>query len=671
MKKILTATVAAIMGFSCISLAACGDGAEEITVSFKQKDASEVLNLKKFNLFTSDWTWSGNAPGTFDEDMLTVIPAMNEAKSENLRFAMGMGTGYNGIGHYVGYNGREGLTDSEYMPILKLLDGLKSAEIQPYVSIAYAPDCTLDSGQWKSVPNAEKWRKFNVNLANVLGRHGVNAIYEILNEPDNTQFFNGSWEDYTDTYIAGYRGIKSVHPDAVVAGMSAAWMNKRATVRRAHDIGGAAKTVTDLGYFIERTYDEALADAFSWHYYGQDGACENLGEDSFSYYLNAYREVINGYTATGNYPKLETVQTHLNEFNVYVMGTTEKYMSAEIVPYMFKAMDGILQASDITNMNWAALVGEKTDGLSYEMINGLSYERYPSYYALWMFAHLPVDRVKTEIADKQLISYAGADDGRAGLILCNDSAVSKTVTVKCNDFPFEKANATAYLADDTHKTYSSSNVPYVIARDENLPTKEGISLTVTLEPNATVYFEFNDAAGTKTDLDYQQSLGEYVRSDYWYPERADNTPFSNVNRQSLAGYVGMNGSAAGKSAASVLLKNVEEQQFTVDYEVFASEKSLADAALGIRVDFECEDGSFAQSVLYSPEGYEGNPAIPFGTAEAALYHRSLGKASKGSCAVKLGEFAPGDWTGTVRISWIIKDCAADTAAKFLIKNVKQ
>lgn len=668
MKKVLAAAVTAVMAFSCIPLAACGGADETVTVSFKQKDASEVLNLKKFNLFTSDWTWSGNMPGSFDEDMLSVIPAMNEAKSDNLRFTLGMGTGYNGIGHYVGYNGAEGLTDREYSPVLKLLEGIGKADVQPYLSVAYAPDCTLDSGNWKSVPNAEKWQNFQQNLASVMKRHDVNAIYEILNEPDNAQFFNGTWADYTNAYIAGYKGVKSVQPDAVVAGMSAAWMNKRATVRRAYEIDGKAKSLTDLGYFIEKTYDEALADAFSWHYYGQNGECEDLGEDSFSSYLKAYRDVINEYTATGNYPRLETVQTHLNEFNVYIMGTTEKYMSAEIVPCMFKAMDGILSASDVTNLNWAALVGEKTDGLSYEMINGLSYERYPSYYALWMYAHLPVDRVGVKMNDKSILSYAGADDGRAGLILCNDSAEQKTVAVKFTDFPFEKTDAIAYLADDTHKTYSSSNAPYVLACDRKLSAKDGISFTVTLQPYATAYFEFNDAAGKKTDLEFKQELGEYVRTDYWYPERADHTPYSYVDRRSLSGYVGMNGAQSGKSAASVLLKNVEESSFTVDWEIFGNAEKSDGAALGIRVDFERADGSFAQSVLYSPEGYGGNPEIPFGTKDAAQYLGSLGKGEKGSVVVALDKFAPSDWTGTVRIGWMIQNCAADTAAKFLIKK---
>ena len=135
--------------------------------------------------------------------------------------------------------------------------------------------------------------------------------------------------------------------------------------------------MTDLAYFIERTYDNYLPDALSWHYYGQNGELENLGEDSFSSYLKVYRDELNKYTKNG-YTNLETVQTHLNEFNVFIAFSTEKYMYSALVPEVYRYIQSLLSATDVTSVNWAALAGEKSDGLSYELINSLSYERYPA-----------------------------------------------------------------------------------------------------------------------------------------------------------------------------------------------------------------------------------------------------------------------------------------------------
>ena len=61
----------------CVPLVACGGGSvkkEEFTVSFAQKSGTLPQNVKKFDMFTSDWTWAGTSPGAFDEEMRTVVP---------------------------------------------------------------------------------------------------------------------------------------------------------------------------------------------------------------------------------------------------------------------------------------------------------------------------------------------------------------------------------------------------------------------------------------------------------------------------------------------------------------------------------------------------------------------------------------------------------------------
>ena len=638
---------------------------EKIIISFAEKDGKSVQNLKKMDLFTSDWTWVGSAPGTIDEDILSIVPAMKDLNTESHRFGMGIGTGYNSLGYYIGHES-DGSSEAEYASTFRLIDSFAENGIQPYFAIAYCPDYARTAATWKSVPDPEKYEEFCRNLVGVMKNRGVNGIYEIGNEPDNAQFFSGDWLDYIETYIAGYKGVKSADPSAIIAGMSAAWMNSLAVRERTRTINGTQRQMTDLAYYIESVYDHYLPDAFSWHYYGQNGEFEDLGTDSFSYYLNSYREVINRYVLDG-YSDLETVQTHLNEFNVFIAFTTEMYMYSELVPQMYKAMQSLLRASDVTSANWAALAGEKRDGISYELINSLSYERYPAFYALWFFGRLPVDKVKTVIPDDELIAFAGLDDGRAGVILCNDSDKEKTISLELTDIPFESVDAVAYLADDVHKTHTTSNTPYILAKNDNVKTENGIFINVTLEPDATVYVELNDAAGTLSDTEYSQDFGDFVRTDYWYPERRDDAPYSDFHQRSLTAYMGMADNAKGKTASSVMMKNLKKNGFTMNYEVYGNPVTDPAASLGFRINYQNARGEWTNSVFYYIDGFSAEEPLPFFNGADAGDKVSLGYRLKDKRYVDVAEGAPTDWNGTVRISFVMKDCGSGATAKFMIR----
>lgn len=46
------------------------------------------------------------------------------------------------------------------------------------------------------------------------------VIFDILNEPDNPEFFHGTRQQFLDTFKAGHDAIRSVRPDALIAGPS-------------------------------------------------------------------------------------------------------------------------------------------------------------------------------------------------------------------------------------------------------------------------------------------------------------------------------------------------------------------------------------------------------------------------------------------------------------------
>lgn len=91
------------------------------------------------------------------------------------------------------------------------------------------------------------------------------GAYELWNEPDfGNNYFDGTWEDYIDTYIAGASGIRAADPDAFIQGMSASWIHK--IVAEKED----GQSLTRWERFIRRTAEAGvLPDSISWHFYGE------------------------------------------------------------------------------------------------------------------------------------------------------------------------------------------------------------------------------------------------------------------------------------------------------------------------------------------------------------------------------------------------------------------
>jgi len=663
LKRILL--YSAIGAFSvCTCACSKSGGTTKIDISFKEFDTTGVPNLKKFDYFTSDWTWSGSSAGTLDEKMFTVVPALNECKSQTLRTCFGMGEGYKGIGYNIGRNGKTGLTDAEYGPVLPVMKELEKNYVQPYMSVSYSPNCVINSGSWKSAPDPVKYKTFMSNVETVMERNGLNPVLEIYNEPDNSQFFSGKWSDYCDTYSAGYKGIKEVNKDRVVVGGSVAFMNIIADRYRTRpDMGG--QSMDDVTYFFERCKNEDVTpDAFSWHYYGKGGEVTGIEKNGFDYYLNDYRRVLNAYQGTDYWNKLKYMGTHLNELNTYAPGGDDIYLTARVVPTMKNLMDLILNASDIDYAHFAALVGEKTDGLSYEAINGLSYERYCSYYFMWMYGHLPVWKNKVTIDDPDLAYYSGMDDGRCGTILINKTDKQKKISVNFKDFPFANMDATAYLSDDVHKTHTTSNVPYIYAQSKGVDATNGMNLELTLEPNGTVYFEFNNTDGTKTELDNYQTLGKFVRSDILHEERADNKPYANFMQNSLQTYIGMGNSDVGQIYQSTLMKDISKDSFVMDYQT-NGEPAAFGGALGFQIDYRSNDGEFKKSVVYQMKDFTGKMSLPF-SSDIDPTVVTFPHEEKGKVTVDLKQNAPTDWDHSVRITCFIKNTGANSSAKFRV-----
>ena len=661
----------------CLALptfAGCADVSKTVEVDFGVKDGLAVQNLKKFDNFTSTWAWVGEQTGTTDPNTLKMVPALDEIKAENLRFDLFMG--YTGLGYEIGRGpDKNGTTDEEYAQTMQLVDVLLENNVVPYVEYFAAPEYC--GANWKKVDDYEKWEELCRNMATYFKEKDIRlAAHEVWNEPDfNGAFFSGDWVEYIDTYIAATKGIRAANPDAVVVGMSAALPQELCYNKT---------TVKDDGEksafqrFIERTYENYMPDAVSWHYYGREGQISGRQDEyeNFSSYLNAMRSSLQGYQdgthedlAEGvSYPKLETMQQHLNEFNIFQPSVDAIYQTVEMLPGMFYAFDELLTATDVTRVSWAALVGEKNGKLSYDLIDGQSYQRYPAYHALWMYAHLPVDRVDVDLGNSNLGTMAGVDAHRAGLIVYNKSNSQQNINVKLTNLPFEKGNLDVYLVDDEHYSYTTQNAPLMVRQRENIDA-EGTEVRMALKPHSAYYIELNDVTG-KSDTDDYVDLGSIVRRDYWYPDRGDNKPFADIHENSLTAHVGMVNNAEGKSAMALTLDDMKQYGgLQVNYETWGDPVRSDGSVIGLRVDYRKADGTYQAGNLYTVGNFNYNLVTPFGSKTEAKSVVSMGDLS-GQYNISFAD-APADWDGRIVITYMIKDAGAGATTKFIIREAAQ
>lgn len=666
MKKLL-----AVLLTACLAFPVMGCGGKETIVDFSVKDGANPAFIKKFDNFTSTWPWVGDSQGTVDDRSLNTVPALKEILAESLRVDLFMG--YDGLGYNIGRNG-DGTTDAEFASTMQLVNKLRESEVNPYLVYFANPKYSQrpEAHNWKNVPDLDKWETLCGHIAAYLKNKGVRlGGHEIWNEPDfGTDFFTGSWSDYIDMYIAGAAGIRAADPDALVGGMSAAHIVQRANA--VTTVGG--ERGTDFARFITRSAAAGQTPDFvSWHYYGRGASLDsaNMGEnEKFDTYVNAIRTAINTFQdGTHNeagraYTELETLQQHVNEFNIFQPSVDGVYMTEKMLPGMFNAMERLLDATDLTRIMWASLLGEKKDGLGYDLIDALSLQRYPAYHALWMYAHLPVDRVKADLKNENIGVMAGADAHRAGMIAYNLSDTAQTASVRLKGIPFDSGTLEVYLVDADHFTYTTANAPVCVRRERNV-NPNGVTVDLNLKPNAAYYIQATDETG-KSEMEDYAKIGAIARKDYWYPSRGDGKPYAEFNENSLTAHLGMLENATGATAVcSTIDVDGTVEKLKIDYTTMNAAKATADAAVGVKIDYATAGGSKS---VYLPVKDFADVMLPFGAKTAADETLTMGGAESGTFIFELKKNAPNGWNGRISVSFVMKDAGSGATAKFILRK---
>lgn len=682
-KRVLSVAMASIMLFA---ITGCNDKKQDATqndavltynsavtdrLDFSTFDGKQTQYLKKFDQFSTTWGFVGDSAGYTRQSSINQLSAVADMGAESMRFDLFMG--YTGLGYKIGNTSeKNGTTDDEYAASMQVINKLVSLGVSPQLVVFACPAYAQSYGSWKSKPLPDKWQELCRNMANYYKQQGVRiGAYEIWNEPDlGTAYFDGDWQDYIDTYLAGAKGIKEGDSDAFVEAISASWIHN--IVKDKSEDGN----LTEWESFIKQASEnDVLPDSISWHFYGRNGQLEDIkglsGDgENFSVYRNA---ILNALTASQNGTSendktaynLSTMQQHLNEFNIYVPlheDSAQMWNSTQVVPGMFNAIETLLNANDITRVNWATFLSEQVNGVGCSAVDLYSLQRYPAYYTNWMYGRLPVKRIVQPELSNGLKTLAGVSDERVGLIVYNPTASEQTSTIALDNLPFDTGDVKVYLVDEDHYVYSTTNEPFIVEKYSNAKLS-GLTGKFTLKPNAVYYVEINKTGANQTLQNNFYS--NTVRKDFWYPERGDNTPYSDIYERDFSAWVSMNDNEEGKSAVSITLDDMNDKTLNVFYNTFGDFKQNENSALGFKIHFQTQDGD-GKTVYYSFDGFNSEVLLPFGD-KGVKESVSLGKLDDGSVAINLSTLAPIGWTGRINLSYLIANCGSGATASFKVE----
>lgn len=696
MKKLLALFLALLMS---ISFFGCNEkedayyakydtnSSADIEIDFSQKDGSKVANLQKFDMFSPTWSYVDRENGgVLKQSTLNDLKHLDPLKCESFR--VDMMSGSRGMGNTPEMQDGDWSDPNKTLKyVYQFYDELAKYDVMPYYILVSNPRYVwaTNEGGNKKTPDMDKYRSYMENMAKAFKESGRRVTFETWNEPDlNTDYWQDGMPAFIDMNVQGALALKKGDPDAYVVEVASCWP----VAFCENMFGSVGMTLWD--YYMKKTAEaNNTIDAFSWHYYGSNGGeMEGLKPRSanFSYYKQALRDKINRDNDTYN---LHTMTQHVTE---YATSQTKSIaISSGLIPNLFKSFEYGLDSTDISRISWCAY--SMSEGGSYNLIDPGSHEKHPIYYLHWAYARMPQVQAKTtfvntdaEIA-KTFLVRTGVDSKRASAIITNNTVNpsyvlcieddkyeqreedSRKVNVRVKNIPFDAKSLNVYVIDN-HSIADTvnTNEPVKILTVDKSDLKQDAVLSLKLPGNSAFYIEYDDGTGLN-ELDIESNLKDnIVRKDYYYEERADLMPYSDIYEQGFNVTLGSLNHATGKTAVSIVLDGMNEHATLNSVWRLSNALSGTNSGLGVRVDYHALEG-----YIRSESFYVGNASTDFiysgwGTGTAVDNKTQMISNSNFNYTIPLAAKAPLGWDGRIKLTFYLTDVGANVVANVRVNG---
>lgn len=603
-----------------------------ISVDFSKREG--VPLLKKFGLFNSGIV----AMDHYERDACLLDPL----RTDSLRVDIYMGSDGLPFAHLVDGTKMDMVYNFEDLDALVRL--LAEHDVRPYWSWSYIPFPLQQDNNWRKGPsNLEQWQAMFKEFAAHYKEEGMRIAYnEIYNEPDNSVFFLGSMEDYTELYIRAVKGLKEGDPDAVVGGPSVAFIENR---------GNEAKA------FLDRVLEEGVPlDFFSYHSYGYD-------TNQYITRTRQAREILSQYV------EFDTTELHLNEYNSLIQpfladGPAEHSLGGAT---MLTSFEQLLDETDVTLAHWAQFLDTGYEPLGSVDIFG---RIKAPYWAYWMYSQMPEERVcvegASEASKRGVHAMASGDGGCAGVLVWNDGEQDYTVEMELLNCPEAFNTCEVYEMNDAVDPYWNTNGEIRVEPQSTLRMQEmGNRVSVKIPAGGFVFYRMS---GSSVPAEEKEAVGNLIRKRYYFPERAKNS-YSFYDETDRTVYLGMNGEYSARAVVATEMENLPDI-VQIDCRSGGHYEEIDfNTSFSVRVDYAVGD-EYTKAVLYTfmPMNERRNTAVSWGTKKEADQVIDCETLFTGKSWLMLEDNAPEGWNGRAIITYDMHSTGPDTWAELSLES---
>lgn len=559
------------------------------------------------------------------------------AKVDSLRVDLSIGKSDSGFNQepIVGTAGNLGY---DWEEIDSMTRATNEAGVLPYWGFCYMPKPLQGKEGWRSPPiDLAAWGQAARDWARHFKENNLRIGYhEVWNEPDFPVFFSGTREEYFEMYRYASLGFRAGDPDAVVGGPALAY---------------------DMSWvepFLGFVHGNDLPlDFFSYHAIGPAAGGRALQR------LAANRlGVIRG--AMDDKGGFSSTQIHLSEyfpFTIQDWAPTVPTHRVELGPQILDDFMFFLNHTDLTRFHFAKAM-DISDNLELELgLISASGEVKKAWYAFYFYGDLPIRRSRVTVPEP-LQAFAGAERGRAGVLIWNNSKDRQQATLSLQGTPYGRTKIRAYQVDETTrpKAVSRNGSPSVVPQETVVEELSGsLTRVVTLEPYGMYYL----ALEPDMEVAPPSPIGEIIRQHYYYESRGGGH-YAEFDHREWRAYLGMGDQVSALAQTGVELTDLEP--FVARFEFDGPRLPGETSVLALRLDYRVE-GEYRHSMLIHDGlgGWAEALTSPWGTGREPDAVRQV--ATLGYLPIDPAIEAPSGWDGRLLVSFILRDTGPQTRAR--------
>jgi hypothetical protein len=514
-----------------------------------------------------------------------------------------------------------------------LIELLYRHKILPYWSWCYIPEPLQRNSNWRDGPSdMNAWKDMFRDFAAHYKEKGIRIPYnEIYNEPDNRDFYIGSWDEYIQMYIFAVKGLHESNPDMVVGGPSFAWA-----------LGDDQKSVA----FLEEVKKNSMPlDFYSYHSYGFENK-------------PYVARTISARKALEKDPYFDTTELHFNEYNPSLWpfnahNATEHTLGAV---RLLTSFESILDETDVTLAHWAQYMDNTAEQLG---MVGLDGRTKAGYFAFWAYSRMAPGRSPVEGLPAGVRGMASSSGERAGILLWNESGEQKQISVTLKALPRESMAVRVYYMDDIVDPYWNGGDTVIKAETES--TVKGTTYTWNgkIEAPGILYIELGKGGA----LAMHEAPFKIVRKHYYFPERGKSNHCFYDERLG-AFYLGMGRETSARSVVGITVDKVPDMLYV--HTKFRGKYLSVDMNSGytIRVDYYVRGKAEKSSVYtFMPLNPRRYAPLPWGTKRVPdTVHEAPGLLT-GRELLNLRGDAPSEWDGRVTLTADMHSTGPDSEAE--------